>query len=281
MSRLKRRRLQAALICLALGSTPLAAEAPLALDVDAAVGSVRSLLAEQDWAAALQQAERHYRAAPDDPRLVSLYGEALFRAGQLEQISQLLQPIAEGEDAPARALMTLGRLRNAEGRRSEAVEWMRRAVEAAGDDPEVLYRASEAAASRAESLQRLRRYLDLAQNQPEERVTGARSSVQFYETLGERPIWLDLNRPRSMELPLTLLWNEATGQTQGYVIRARIGKSRKPVRLLLDSGSPGLLLIERKLRKRLEKQNKRRNRRFDRAVYGRFNARLKRLAPKR
>ena len=54
----------------------------------------------------------------------------------------------------------------------------------------------------------------------------------------------------SQEIPLRRLWDPATGALQGFVVHARIGDARKPVPLLLDSGSPGLFLIHRAGRKR-------------------------------
>jgi hypothetical protein len=50
-------------------------------------------------------------------------------------------------------------------------------------------------------------------------------------------------------LPLRLVWDD-NGRKLGYVVEARIGAKDKPVKLMLDTGSSGLFLVERMARKR-------------------------------
>jgi hypothetical protein len=67
--------------------------------------------------------------------------------------------------------------------------------------------------------------------------------------LGERAVWVAEQRPERAEIPLTRIWDVATGTTQGFVLGAQLGDKKKPVPLLLDSGSPGLFVIRRAVRK--------------------------------
>lgn len=218
-------------------------------DTAAMVGRVQALLEADRWRVALEEAREYAAAASDDPFVLAALGQALFRAGRLEEIEPLLESVVGRSDAPARALLTMGRLRNAQGRYGEAVEQMDRAAVAGNDDRYVMYWSSGATRSRAVAIERLERYLDLSDGDDPDRVEAARGSVRLFRALGERPIWVDDQRPERMEIPLRHLWDPATRETIGYVIEARIGDKRKRVRLLLDTGSPGLYLVDRIARK--------------------------------
>jgi hypothetical protein len=240
------------ILLLAVETAPGLADEPAAATADVVVteGRIRALLSAQRWREALTETASLVESSPDDPRIVALRGEALYRAGEFDGAGAVLERFAEEDAAPARGLLTLGRLRDAQGRQAEAIALMRRAVEAAPDDREVLYWASGAMGSRAEALALLQRYLDLSDGDDPDRVESARGSITFYEELGDTPIWLDTVRPDRLELPLEPIWDPATGRIGGYVIRVKLGSKRKPVSLLLDSGSPGLFVIERVARKR-------------------------------
>jgi hypothetical protein len=213
-----------------------------ASDVAAMAGRVRALLALQQWREALGEAERYRERHPADGGLRAALGEALFRAGELERIDPLLDGAA---DPTPRALLVLGRLREAQGRAGEAVELMGRAAAAAPDDRDVLYWAAGSTPTRAEAVGLLRRYLELADGDDPDRIEAAKGTIAVFEALEERPIWVAAERPRRVEIPLRRIWDEHTGTVQGFVIQARLGGRGKPVPLLLDSGSPGLFVIRR------------------------------------
>lgn len=214
-------------------------------------GRVRALLALERWPQALAEARSFHQQQPHAPPVESALGEALFRAGLLEEAEQLLHSRTEPAGAPGRALMTLGRLMDARGRTTQAIELMRRAVAAAPDDRTVLYWAARSTESRAEAIDLLERYLQRSEGDDPDRVETARATVLGLRALGERPIWVTGARPARQEIPLELLWNPYSGQSLGYLVAARLGAGEsKPVRFLLDSGSPGLYVVERIARKR-------------------------------
>ena len=208
-------------------------------------GRVRSLLRLQRWRVALAEAREQAARLEDAVEVTSVLAEALFRAGRLDEIDAVLAPLATRDDAPGRALALLGRLREAEGRDAEAVELMRRAVEASPDDRDVLYWAAGATASRAGAAERLERYLELSPGDEPESIEAAEGWLDLMRLLGERPVWIPERRPERLEVPLQRIWDSVTGVTQGFVIRVRLGNEGKPVRLLLDSGAPGLYVIRR------------------------------------
>jgi len=228
----------------------VAATATAADSVAVGESSVVALLAKDEWREALVVARDRHARFPADPHARSALGEALYRAGLFEEGESILAPLAAVESAPGRGLVTLGLLRDAQGRHGEAVELMRRAVEAAPTDRHVLYRAADAAASRTEAIERLERYLEFGDGDRAERIEAAEGTIRLFRALGERPVWVSEARPEHLEIPLRPVWDPYTGQTAAWVIRVRLGPKGKPVPLLLDSGSPGLFVIERAARKR-------------------------------
>jgi hypothetical protein len=209
------------------------------------------LLGQERWQEALAEARELYRQAPDDPGAWSALGEALFRAGLLEEAERLLEPRTESATAPGRALMTMGRLRDARGQTAQSTELMRRAVAAAPEDRTVLYWAAQCATSRTEVIALLERYLRHSEGDDRDRVESARTSVEGLRAMAQRPVWLSSGRLAPQEIPLQLVRDPITRRLLGYQIAVQLGTGNTmPVRLLLDSGSPGLYVIERIAKKR-------------------------------
>ncbi len=210
---------------------------------------VHALLDDGRWRDALHLSRELNQRLPGDLGVQTLLAETLYRAGRLDEVDSALGTLDDRADAPARALLTLGSLRDAQGRTDEALKWMGRAVARAPGDRDVLYRAAGVSATRNVAADLLRRYLERSSGDDEETVTAARQQLALYEALGERAIWGAVRRPERLELPLKPLWVPETGEIIGYMVQARIGPEERTVSLLLDSGSPGLFVIERIARK--------------------------------
>ena len=213
-------------------------------------GRIRALLAGQFWREALAESAGFVETYPANPRLLAARGEVLFRAGRFAEAQSVLEKIEKLEPPPGRGLMVLGRLRDAQGRQEEAIALMASAVAVSADDRDVLYWASGSTSSRGAARRLLQAYLELSVGDDPDRIESARGSIKFYEELGEKPIWITEERPERLELPLEPIWDPNAGRILGYVIRVQLGSKKKPVPLLLDSGSPGLFVIERIARKR-------------------------------
>jgi hypothetical protein len=204
-------------------------------------------LAEDRWKDALALARE--RLDPEDAETGTALGEALFRAGELVEADRVLSPIVEQHDPPPlRALVQLGLLRSAEGRGREGAELLRSALERAPDDPYVLFRAAGAAGSRDRVLAALARFVDLVGESEPDRAEGARGTIRFLKALGDRETWVPLVRPDTAALPLRKIPGRA-GEVRGYTLKAVVGERKKPVRILMDTGSPGFYLDDRIARK--------------------------------
>ena len=136
------------------------------------------------------------RASSTDPDADAALGEALYRAGRIDEAGDALQPSAAADDAPARALAQLGLVRAAQGKNGEAAALMERAIAKAPKDPWVAYRAAGAAAhARARqrappSLHRRRRSLRSRSGR-----RGAQGTIRLNRALGERKVWIPVASP--------------------------------------------------------------------------------------
>jgi tetratricopeptide (TPR) repeat protein len=217
---------------------------------DAAIeGRVLALIRLDRWTEALAEARKAHSRLPHSPRVASAYAEALFRAGRLWEAEPIVEPLADRPHPPHRALLTLARLRAVSGRSMEAAELIERALTDSPDDPDVFYWGAEVAGSRLAASRRLERFVDLAKGADADRLDAARSTLLLFDQLRERPVWVPVRRPATVEVPLALI-RDTAGQPLGYAVRIRLGEKKRPVRVLLDSGSPGLFLTERIARRR-------------------------------
>jgi predicted aspartyl protease len=209
----------------------------------ATVDHVRELVAKDRWTEALAEARALAAETPGSDAGTAL-GEALYRAGQIDDAGEVLAPIAASDDAPARALAQLGLVRAAQGNDREALALMERAAAKAPRDPWVVYRASGAARTRARAVELLETYLELAAGDDPDRLEGARGTIRLDRALGERNVWVPLASPERLEVPLKPL----VGTGGGFFVEATIANGKK-IRLLLDTGSTGLFVVERAVKK--------------------------------
>jgi predicted aspartyl protease len=206
------------------------------------VPHVRELIGKDQWKDALAAATALAREQPG-PEATAVLGEALYRAGAIDEAGEALAPLASAEEAPARALAQLGLVRVAQGRDDDAAELLERAAVKAPSDPWVLLRAAGAAPTRARATELLNAYIAHGLGEDPDRIEGARGTLRLYAALGERKIWIPVERPERLSIPLKPI----VGGSGYYVEAALAGK--KKIRLLLDTGSSGLFVVERAVKK--------------------------------
>ena len=206
---------------------------------------VRDLIEADKWREAVEEARALALSAPEDLDVAACLGEALYRAGRIGDAGDVLAPIAGRQGAPPRAQAQLGLVRAAEGKGAEAAALLETALRAAPEDPWVIYRAAGAASTRAEASRLLSAYLARSAGEDPDRIEGAKGTLRLYAALGERRIWVTDARPDRVEVPLKPLLGTTS---RGWVVEARL-QGKKTIRLLLDTGSTGLFVVERAVKK--------------------------------
>lgn len=214
-----------------------------------AVEAIRADIEADRWAEALDRAEAAAAAWPGDPDVRTALGEALWRAGRPERAAATFEDVVAEDRPPARALVGLGLVRSAEGRWEESIALLDRALAAAPDDRHVRYWTSGTQPTREAAIRAIERYLEIAEGDDPDRIEGARGTLRFYRALGEREIWVPSSRPPTVEVELDRL-RGLDGRTTGWGVDVALGTRPRPIRLLFDTGSPGLFLIHNVARKR-------------------------------
>lgn len=208
----------------------------------ASASHVRELIAKDLWRDALSEATALAREQPG-PDVTAALGEALYRAGRIDEAGEALARLASSADAPSRGLAQLGVVRAAQGRDEEAADLLSRAATMAPADPWVLLRAAGAAPTRARAVELLNAYIEHGTGEDPDRLEGARGTLRLYAALGERKVWIPVTRPERLVVPL----KPVVGGTGHYVDVALADK--KKVRLQLDTGSSGVFVVERAVKK--------------------------------
>jgi tetratricopeptide (TPR) repeat protein len=218
-------------------------------DDRAAAGEVEALLALERFDAALERSTARYAEFASSRHVVAAHGSALLRAGRLVDAEVTLEPLADHPEAPPRGLVALARLRAARGLHLEAAQLAERALETGEDDPVVQFWAAESVADRERSIELLERFVAASPRGSDDRLEAARGTLRLKAALGDRQVWVPLDTPEKVVVPLRLVWDDR-GRKLGYVVEALLGPKDKPVKLMLDTGSTGLFLVERMARKR-------------------------------
>jgi tetratricopeptide (TPR) repeat protein len=220
-----------------------------AVTAEPSVDGVLTLLEEGRFEEALADSSLLFDTEMPAPDVRAAHGRVLLRAGRLRESAEVLGPLADDPQAPGAGLISLARLRGFRGHHEEAAVLAERAIERSPDDPFCLFWAAEMVPDRDRSNELIRRYLELAPEEHEDWIVAARGTLGMRDVLGDRQVWRVSRAPERVELPLRRVWNDNRNML-GYVVEARIGPRDKPVKLMLDTGSTGLFLVERMARKR-------------------------------
>ncbi len=217
-------------------------------DGEARAMRVRALLQLDRWEEALSAARGDQARLPDSAAVASALGSASLRAGEIEDADRILSPLARFPDADPLGLVALGRVRNAQGRGREARTLLDRAYARGRDDPAIVYWCAGAGGTREEIIARLHRFLELGGGGNDDLIEAVRGKIDLYKALGDREIWVPVERPDRVELSLTPL-GDGSGGIAAYLVDADMG-GRSPVPLMFDTGSTDLFMVKRIARKR-------------------------------
>ncbi len=214
-------------------------------DLVAACGRIRALLALDEWPMALVEARALAARTPDSGEARVVLAESEYRAGRIAASSRLLESVLSGTVASPAALVLAGRLRKAEGRIVEARALLDRAIAEAPNDSSALWWGAETAATRTLTIARFSEWLRRVGDRNSERAAIARATVGLLQALGAREVWRRAAAPERATIALDPLWDPLTGEIQGWLIPTKVGQLKKPVRLLIDTGATGVVLLGR------------------------------------
>src|SRR5260370_20352072 len=229
-------------ITVAIGLIPLT----LAADDSTSPVTIRSAAAAEGRAllraGRLTEAEDAVRTAHQagDEAAWSLSGELSMRRGDFDAARHDLEIAASLNHANARAWWGLGRIEQLHFRRQAARDLFARAYRLDPSDPEILLSYLEYVSEPAARAVLLRNVVALSRDSEPERARHALGRLQTESRLAGREPGALASAYTTYRIPLTGFHPVGSGQ-HGLIVMARVNGGR-PVRLVLDTGSPGLML---------------------------------------
>ena len=191
----------------------------------ARTGIVQASLRTAAFEAARTQAEELIQAAPRDPEVLALYGDALWAAGLFEESEERFRESLAANPDLARGRHGMARALAARGRLSEGLNEALAAIQLTPADKEIhhtmgaiyekMHKFEEAASSYTN-------YVNLLPNKDRsERADWARSEIQFLRSFGQR-------------VPFEV---DAEAENKTYTVDFRLVKEKIVVRAKVNDGS--------------------------------------------
>jgi tetratricopeptide (TPR) repeat protein len=196
---------------------------------------------------AYDNAARVLAVDPLSARAHALLGSALLGSGEFQMSIEEFRTAVGLNDRDALAIAGLSMINFYENRPSVALVGLRRAVELEPDEPDFLFNYAQAAA-RSERYQEAadayEQFLRIAPKTDADRRARIRGLIDFLRYLGaqSRPLY-ETEGPSHVELPFELANSRP-------IITVRINNSKKPLRLVIDTGS-GMCVLAHEAAERL------------------------------
>lgn len=162
-----------------------------------------------------------------------------FRSGDLAAARRGFDEVLRANPRSVGAHLGLGRLDRLEFRRAAAIEHLSAAFELAPEDPAVIREYAAVTPDPRLETALLRRLVRL-ERVPDGWLQEAKARLEIRSRLGGRPINRLLSPYDSYQLKMPV-GHSSAGRPLGWILRTRINGSR-PLRLMLDTGSRGILL---------------------------------------
>ncbi len=192
---------------------------------------------------AMTEAAAAERAAPDQAETLALLGDVSFRRADFETAEGYFTAALAANANCARAHLGLGRLDLLHFRRVSALQHMVAAYSLNPNDPESILAYSSAVSDPRQEASLLRRYLAVGTGLRREALESALGRLQLLERLGPRKLALVDGSYGPYRLRMTD-WVPQPGLARGLLLAVSINGG-KPLRLLLDTGAPGIVISSR------------------------------------
>ena len=214
------------------------------LQMEARAGVIRSSLRTAEFLLASESASTLFRAAPKDPEVLALYGDARWAMGQFGEAEAAYAASLAVDPAHARGRRGQARVLAARGRLEDALAEARAAVATAPDDPETHQTLSYV-------FERMRRFEEAASSlvscinllpnkDTSEQAALARSGVKFLRSFGDHTPYamLPADRERRHTIPFRIVNDK-------IIVQAKINGNRDRVDFVIDTGAESTVLSRR------------------------------------
>lgn len=203
---------------------------------------VRSLIRRNEPRAAVQEAEAAQRISPRDAFSHVAMGDALFRAGEFEKAAVSYVQAQRLDETLARAYWGHGRVLETRGRLLSAKESFRKAYELDPEDPDIIGTWARVLPRSPEETKLWERYVAEATYLEPQILTGIRAYLELLKRKPQTRLMVLEAAPEAVQIPLRPFMRLPEQRVDGWAIEVRVN-GRKPRRMLLDTGSSGILMV--------------------------------------
>jgi len=203
-------------------------------DAPARLGLSYAQLKQRNLRDAYDNAARVLAAEPLSARAHALLGSALLATGDFYLSIEEFKTAVTLDEREALAIAGLSMINFYENRPAVALAGLRRAVEIEPDEPDFLFQYAQAAARSEryrEAADAYELFLRIAPKTDADRRARIRGLIDFLRFIGSQSNALyATSGPARVEVPFELVNNRP-------IVEVRLNNSKKPLRLVLDTGS--------------------------------------------
>jgi hypothetical protein len=239
-------------------TTPADKPSPASPVQDDPVLKAQTLLRQGNLDVAFDAADAAVKLKPDSPAATLVMGEVLLHRGDIGQANEFIQKTLKLSPNDARAWIALARVAWVVSLRKKAVACIDKAHSLAPDDPEVLLPWAATRAKSAEAIAGYEQYLEEVKkqstpeqdkkqatpeqdkNQPAREHQWVMERVKGLKELGDTETNALISPVAHYDLPMDYILRDST-HLQGWQTKVAIG-SCKPVKLVIDTGTQGILI---------------------------------------
>jgi tetratricopeptide (TPR) repeat protein len=228
---------------------------------DAYALEIRSLLKQDDVAAAEQRSARAIELFPQSPIVLAARGDVLFRRGLMADAEDQYRAALKLNGSCAHAWLGMGRIYSAASRRTDSKEAYNRAHELDPADGDAYYYWA-VGLPYPQNIAELEKHVATFRDDAE-RERHEREYIDFLKALAGRKVWVPVKQPERAELKLQAVISDsvprprsplsgaqavlpaADSRVRGYSLQVRLN-DKAHASVMLDTGASGLT-ISRKL----------------------------------
>ena len=201
---------------------------------------VQTLLRQGDLDGAYDEADAAVKAFPDSAAANLLMGQVQFRRGDIAQANESIQKTLKLQPDNPQAWLALSQIAQVVSLHKKAVACIEKAHDLAPENSDVMLAWANTRPTRAEQIAAFQQFLQLEkkQNRPESAWVVKR--IEDLKSLGDLQTNALVSPIAHYEVPIDYILRDST-HLQGWGVKVAIGTC-KPVKLMIDTGSPVILI---------------------------------------